>query len=108
MVEYGGNNRKMSKEKAKGMIKMEFNRCSRCGSFYIAEGDVCPKCSSKDGFEFRTLQTYVEENGLQNSLETISGETGITVKNLNRFLGYEEFKEYQKENKNFELWKKGG
>ena len=44
---------------------MEFNRCSRCGSFYIAEGDVCPKCSSKDGFEFRTLQTYVEENGLQ-------------------------------------------
>ncbi len=66
---------------------MEFNRCSRCGSFYIAEGDVCPKCSRRDGFEFQTLQNYVAENGLENPIETISGETGITVKNLNRFLG---------------------
>ena len=31
---------------------MELNRCSRCGNFYVAEGNVCPKCSSIDGFEF--------------------------------------------------------
>lgn len=74
---------------------MEFNRCSRCGSFYISEGNVCPKCSTKDGYEFKTFTNYIKENGLDNSLDTISGETGIAVKNLNRFLGYEEFKGYK-------------
>ena len=37
---------------------MEFNRCSRCGSFYVSAGNVCPKCSQKDGFEFSTFKTY--------------------------------------------------
>lgn len=80
---------------------MEFNRCSRCGNFYVAEGNVCPKCSAKDGFEFSTFVSYVQQNGLENSLDTISGETGISVKNLNRFLGYNEFKSnYKNEIKN--------
>ncbi len=74
---------------------MEFNRCSRCGSFYISEGNVCPKCSTKDGFEFQTFKNYVKENGLDTSLDTISGATGITVKNLNRFLEYNEFIDYK-------------
>lgn len=76
---------------------MELNRCSRCGNFYVAEGNVCPKCSTKDGFEFSTFKSYVEENGFENSLNTISNDTGISVKNLNRFLGYQEFQNYQKE-----------
>ena len=74
---------------------MEFNRCSRCGSFYISEGNVCPKCSTKDGFEFSNFKSYVQENGLENSLDTISGDPGISVKTLNRFLGYEEFKGFK-------------
>lgn len=76
---------------------MELNRCSRCGSFYVSKGNVCPKCSTKDVVEYTTFKTYVQENGLDNSLSTISNETGISVKNLNRFLGYEEFQNYQKE-----------
>lgn len=76
---------------------MELNRCSRCGNFYVSEGNVCPKCSTKDGFEFSTFRSYVEENGFENSLNTISNDTGISVKNLNRFLGYQEFQAYQKE-----------
>lgn len=76
---------------------MELNRCSRCGNFYVAEGNVCPKCSTKDGFEFSTFKSYVQENGLENSLNIISNDTGISVKNLNRFLGYQEFQDYQKE-----------
>ena len=76
---------------------MELNRCSRCGSFYMSEGNVCPKCSTKDGAEFSVFKSYVEENGLENSLNTISSHTGISVKNLNRFLEYEEFQNYQKE-----------
>ncbi len=76
---------------------MELNRCSRCGNFYVAEGNVCPKCSTKDGVEFSTFKSYVQENGFENSLNTISNDTGISVKNLNRFLGYQEFQDYQKE-----------
>lgn len=79
---------------------MEFNKCSRCGSFYVTEGNVCPKCSIKDGFEFSTFKSYLEQNGFENSLDTISNETGISVKNLNRFVGYAEFKAYKKEYKN--------
>lgn len=74
---------------------MEFNRCSRCGNFYVSEGNVCPKCSQKDGFEFSTFKTYIEENGCNNSLDDISGEIGISVKNLNRFLGYEGLENYK-------------
>ena len=79
---------------------MEFNKCSRCGSFYLSEGNVCPKCSAKDGFEFSTFKSYIEKNGFENSFDTISNETGISVKNLNRFVEYNEFKDYKKEFKN--------
>ena len=74
---------------------MELNRCSRCGSFYVSEGNVCPKCSRKDGLEFSTFKQYVTENGFEQSLDTISGETGISVKNLSRYLGYEEIQDLQ-------------
>lgn len=76
---------------------MEFNRCSRCGNFYVSKGNVCPKCSSKDGFEFSTFKNYIKENGFDNSLDTISGQIGVSVKNLNRFLEYEDFKPYKSE-----------
>ena len=49
------------------------------------------------------VKSYVEENGLTQNLDTISGETGITVKNLNRFLNYSEFDEEFKNNKNIKL-----
>ena len=81
---------------------MELNRCSRCGNFYVAEGNVCPKCSIKDGFEFSTFKSYVQENGFENSLNTISNDTGISVKNLNRFVGYPEFQDYKQELNNIE------
>ena len=72
---------------------MEFNKCSRCGSFYVSKDSVCPKCKAKDNLEFETFKNYVIENGLTQSLDTISSQTGITVKNLNRFIdnaGYDE------------------
>ena len=76
---------------------MNFNRCSRCGSFYVSNGNVCPRCSKKDGLEFSTFKQYVVENGFGQSLDTISGETGITVKNLNRYLEYDEILDLQKD-----------
>lgn len=74
---------------------MDFNKCSRCGNFYVSQGNVCPKCSTKDNRELSTFKNYIEENGFNGSLDSISGETGISVKNLNRFLNYDGFEQYK-------------
>ena len=70
---------------------MEFNKCIRCGNFFISQEDVCPKCRAKDTLEFETFKNYVEENGITNNLDNLSTETGISAKNLSRFLGYTGF-----------------
>ena len=76
---------------------MEAVRCSRCGAFYTNGGYVCPKCSDKDNFELSTFKSFVEENGVNvNSLNQVSISTGISEKNLNRFLGYEGLEGYKK------------
>ncbi len=67
---------------------MEFKKCSRCGNFYVSNGLVCPKCTPKDDFEFSTFKSYIAENGLNDSVYSISGKTGISVKNLNRYIEY--------------------
>lgn len=76
---------------------MDFKKCNRCGSFYLSEGDVCPKCNTKDTFELSTFKSYIEKNGTDNSIDVISQKLGIQQRHLNRFLGYEELKEYANE-----------
>ena len=73
---------------------MEFNKCSRCGNFFISNEDVCPKCKTKDNLEFKTFQNYIEENGINDNLDIISSDTGISVKNLNRYLSTNKFVDY--------------
>ena len=76
---------------------MEAIRCSRCGAFYTNGGYVCSKCSDRDNFELTTFKNFVEENGVNvNSLNQVSISTGISEKNLNRFLGYEGLEGYRK------------
>ena len=76
---------------------MEVVRCSRCGAFYTNGGYVCPKCTDKDNFELSTFKNYVEENGVElESLSQISKYTGISEKNLNRFLEYDGLQGYKK------------
>ncbi len=76
---------------------MEVVRCSRCGAFYTNGGYVCPKCSDKDNFELSTFKNFIEENGVNvNSLNQVSISTGISEKNLNRFLGYDGLEGYKK------------
>ena len=80
------------------MSYMELNRCSRCGCFYMsANPEVCPNCQRKDNAEFQTFKSYVQQNGLTNSLGSISNQTGILEKNLTRFLGCSEFKNFQQD-----------
>ena len=76
---------------------MEFNKCSRCGNFFISNDDVCPKCKTKDTLEFETFKNYIAENGEINNLDTLSTETGISIKNLNRFIDYSGYNNYLKD-----------
>lgn len=82
---------------------MEFNKCSRCGNFFISNNDVCPKCVTKDTLEFETFKTYVEENGINDNLDILSTETGISVKNLNRFLSYTDYNNLSNKTKSIKL-----
>lgn len=76
---------------------MEVVRCSRCGAFYTNSGYVCSKCTEKDNFELSTFKNFVENNGVElKSLEQISISTGISEKNLNRFLNYDGLEGYKK------------
>ena len=79
---------------------MEFKKCDRCGGFFAAEGNVCPKCSQKDNLELSTFKSYIEENGIS-SVDTIATQTGIAQKNVNRFIGYQGIEVPEKQNENF-------
>ena len=42
--------------------------------------------------ELSTFQSYIEQNGVDNSIDVIASETGIAQKNINRFFGYQDIK----------------
>ncbi len=72
---------------------MEFKKCERCGCFFTSNDNVCYNCLTKDRFEMSKFKTFIEENNVTNinTLNDLSIQTGISSKNLNRFLGYEDF-----------------
>ena len=74
---------------------MELNKCSRCGCFYATQNNVCPKCEPKDINEMAKFRVILQDTNCPNSLEGISSTTGISVKNLNRFLAQKEFTKFQ-------------
>ena len=41
---------------------MNFNKCKRCGCFFVANGDTCPVCTTKDNNDISTLNNYFSEN----------------------------------------------
>ena len=71
---------------------MEFKKCNRCGSFYISNDNVCCNCLSKERADINKFKTFIGETNINNlSLNSISIETGISKRNLNRFLQSENF-----------------
>ena len=70
---------------------MEFNKCSRCGAFYTTSNNVCPNCEPKDNCDQLKLRTFLEENDIPSSIEALSTDTGISIKNLNRYLSNNDF-----------------
>ena len=69
---------------------MEFNRCERCGSFFMSDNNVCCNCGPKDIAEMSILKNYISEGNEINSLDSLAINTGISTKNLNRYLKNEE------------------
>jgi hypothetical protein len=71
---------------------MELKRCVRCGKFYATDVEVCNECERKDMADLSKLKLFYSE-GYTSGITRgeISASTGISSKNLNRYLGYEEF-----------------
>lgn len=66
---------------------MNLNKCSRCGCFFASATDVCPKCKSKDENDINQLKNFLgESDGSAISVEDLSLSTGVSLKNVNRFL----------------------
>ena len=72
---------------------VEAKKCARCGCMYISETDVCGKCAKKDGADLYRLKGFINQ-GIEDELSQgeIAIATGISNRNLSRFLGYDEFK----------------
>lgn len=70
---------------------MELNKCNRCGAFFVSSKHVCPNCEPKDHCDISNLKAFLAENTCPNSLDSLSYSTGISMKNLTRFLTNEEF-----------------
>lgn len=70
---------------------MNFKKCERCGCFFATSNDVCPKCTPKDNFEMEKLKNYLNGNTQTDSIIDISSNTGISAKNINRYLNSTNF-----------------
>lgn len=71
---------------------MELKRCARCGKFYASDVDVCQVCEKKDLADLSKLKGFFAENYVNGvSKVEISASTGISARNLNRYLSYDEF-----------------
>lgn len=76
---------------------MNFNKCARCGCFYIADGAVCPSCTPKDKCDISKLNTFLTDNTDQVLTVTeLSSATGIAKKNISRYVTQKGF-EYKKQ-----------
>ena len=65
---------------------MNFNKCERCGAFFVTSDSVCPNCKSKDQVDLASIQRYIDNNGMPSSADDLAFHSGVSVKNVNRLL----------------------
>lgn len=65
---------------------MELKICARCGCFFSSDGDVCFRCLDKDKKDIYNLNSYIVNSASSPSVDYLSSETGVSVKNINRFI----------------------
>lgn len=65
---------------------MKLNKCERCGCFFVSTDSICPNCVEKDNNEISQLTSFLSENDSDISIEELAESTGVSLKNVNRFL----------------------
>ena len=73
---------------------MNFNKFCLFGCFFVSNNSVCPNCEKKDQYEMNQLKNFLEENTNQININDLANSTGISSKNLNRFLAQEQFSDF--------------
>lgn len=72
---------------------MEIKKCARCGNFFASEYEVCQNCEKKDNADVNKLKGFLMEGiSVGTTKADVAYSTGITMKNLNRYLSGNEFK----------------
>ncbi len=70
---------------------MNFKTCIRCGCFFSSEDLVCPNCKAKDEIDKNSIKQYLANNDIPENAESLSFYSGVSVKNINRYLQTKEF-----------------
>lgn len=71
---------------------MELKRCDRCGSFFVSESNVCQGCLKKDTADVLKLRGFLETQNLElKDKDELAMQTGISIKNIDRYLAMDEF-----------------
>lgn len=65
---------------------MELKRCPRCGNFYNSDLNVCQDCKTNENLDVSKLKGYIDQYGANASSEEMAINTGVNVKNINRYL----------------------
>lgn len=65
---------------------MNLNKCERCGCFFATGSLVCPNCKQKDSNDINCLKKFLSEQEIETSVENLSYGSGVSVKNINRYL----------------------
>ena len=70
----------------------DVKKCVRCGCLFTSVGDVCSNCVRKDNIDIFKLKNFLEgEFNSSTTKQQCINTTGISNKNLSRFLSYDDF-----------------
>lgn len=75
---------------------MKFNTCIRCGCFFSSQDNLCPNCQSKDEVDKHTLRDFITNHDIPANVETLALNSGVSLKNVNRYLQTAEFSDLKK------------
>jgi len=73
---------------------MELKKCARCGVFFATANDVCFNCESKDKQDINNLNNYIVTSPEVNTIESLSSNTGVSIKNIARFIKNQDITEF--------------
>lgn len=65
---------------------MELKKCDRCGRFFVSSNSVCYNCETKDRQDIYNLNNFINSSPEELSIDSLSFNTGISIKNISRFI----------------------